>query len=141
MNYYVWLIIAVGCFVGELFTMEFSLTCLGVGLLGAALTSWLGVGLWGQVIVFAVIAAAAWLGIRPVALRHLYHRAVHVKTPAEDVLGKTAVVETPIDPVADTGRVKVDGESWKATARQPLPAGTQCVVEQLNGVTLTVRPK
>ena len=35
MNYYIWLIIAVCCFVGELFSMEFSLTCLGIGLLGA----------------------------------------------------------------------------------------------------------
>ena len=29
----------------------------------------------------------------------------------------------------------------KATAAEPLQAGTVCVVEKLDGVTLTVRPK
>ena len=42
MNAYIYLLIALGCFVGELFTMEFSLTCVGIGLLGAALVSWMG---------------------------------------------------------------------------------------------------
>ncbi|WP_428077975.1 NfeD family protein [Candidatus Avelusimicrobium alvi] len=141
MNYYIYLIIAVGCFAGEVFTMEFSLACLGIGLLGASLTSWLGLGIWWQVGVFAFVSGAAWIGVRPFALRHLYRNSKHVKTPAEDVIGKTAVVETAIDPVQNTGRVKVEGESWKATADKKLPAGTQCVVEKLDGVTLTVREK
>lgn len=141
MNYYIWLIIAVGCFVGEVFTMEFSLTCLGIGMAAAALASWLGLGIWSQVGVFALVAAVCWVSIRPLAKRHLYSRSQHIKTPAEDVLGKTAVVETAIDPVHNTGRVKVNGESWKATALQPLAKGTECVVEKLEGVTLTVRQK
>ncbi len=141
MNYYIWLIIAVGCFVGELFTMEFSLACLGLGLAGASLAAWLGLGIWSQVGAFALISAIAWAGIRPFARRHLYSKAKSVKTPAEDVIGKNAVVETAIDPIQNTGRVKVAGESWKATAIKPLPAGTECVVEKLDGVTLTVREK
>ena len=69
MNYYIYLIIALGCFVGELFTMEFSLTCLGIGLLGAALASWLGLSLGIQIAVFAVLSVICWIGIRPVALK------------------------------------------------------------------------
>lgn len=141
MNYYVWLILAVGCFVGELFTMEFSLSCLGLGLAGASLASWLGFGIWVQTAVFALISAIAWAGIRPFARKHLYDKAKHVKTPAEEVIGKNAVVETPINPLTGEGRVKVAGESWKAYAEKPLPAGTECVVEKLEGVTLTVREK
>ncbi len=141
MNYYVWLILAVGCFVGELFTMEFSLSCLGLGLAGASLASWLGFGIWVQTAVFALISAIAWAGIRPFARKHLYDKAKHVKTPAEEVIGKNAVVETPINPLTGEGRVKVAGESWKAYAEKPLPAGAECVVEKLEGVTLTVREK
>lgn len=139
MNYYVWLIIAVGCFVGEMFSMEFSLACLGTGLLGAAAAAYFGLGLWAQVGVFAAISAIAWIGVRPFALKHLYGKAKAVKTPAEDVLGKPAVVEIAIDPVTGAGRVKVEGESWKATAKEPLNVGVKCVVEKLDGVTLTVR--
>ncbi len=140
MSAYVYLIIATGCFIGELFTMEFSLSCLGVGLLVAALCSALGFGLWVQVICFCVASTLCWLNIRPLLLRYLDRFTKHVNTPAEDVIGKEAVVETAIDPVKQTGRVKVLGESWKATAATPLKVGEKCVVEKLDGVTLTVRP-
>ena len=141
MNYYVYLIVALGCFVGELFTMEFSLTCLGIGLLGAALTSWLGSPLWAQIAVFALVAMLCWIGVRPLALKHFYGKNKDVKTPADDVIGKQAIVEVDIDPLQSTGRVQVAGESWKATAKEPLPKGTPCVVEKLNGVTLLVAKK
>ena len=141
MNYYIYLIAALGCFVGELFTMEFSLTCLGIGLLGAALTSWLGGALWGQIAIFALISMVCWIGVRPLALTHLYGKTKGIKTPAADVIGKTAMVEIDIDPVQNTGRVTVAGESWKATAATALPKGTPCVVKELNGVTLLVVKK
>ena len=141
MNYYIYLVLALGCFVGELFTMEFSLTCVGIGLLGAALASWLASPLWVQVAVFSVVAILSWIGVRPVALKHLYGKIKDIKTPSEDVIGKPAVVEVNIDPVQDTGRVLVNGESWKATAAKALAKGTPCIVEKLNGVTLFVKEK
>ena len=141
MNYYIYLVLALGCFVGELFTMEFSLTCVGIGLLGAAVASWLGNALWVQVAVFSIVAVLSWIGIRPLALKHLYGKMKDIKTPSEDVIGKQAVVEVSIDPVQDTGRVLVNGESWKATAAKALAKGTPCVVEKLNGVTLFVKEK
>ena len=97
MNFYVYLIVALGCFVGELFTMEFSLTCLGVGFLGAALVSWLGMNLWIQIAMFALVSMVCWIGVRPVALKHLYNKTKEVKTPAENVVGKPAIVEVAID--------------------------------------------
>lgn len=141
MNFYIYLIMALGCFVGELFTMEFSLTCVGIGLLGAALASWLGTSLGIQIISFALVAVMCWLGVRPLALKHLYSKNKEMKTPAEDVIGKPALVEIDIDPVQETGRVLVNGESWKATCDKPLPKGTPCVVKKLQGVTLLVTEK
>ena len=141
MNAYIYLLIALGCFVGELFAMEFSLTCVGIGLLGAALVSWMGNALWMQLVIFILLSLISWLGVRPLALKHLYGKTKEIKTPAEDVIGKQAVVEVAIDPVNDTGRVSVNGESWKATAAQALAKGTPCVVEKLNGVTLFVKEK
>lgn len=141
MSLYVYLIIAISCFVGEMFTMEFSLACLGLGALGAGVSSWLGFGIWGQVFAFTVISVIGWTGIRPFALKHLYGKSKHIKTPAEEVIGKDALVESAINPVTDEGRVKVDGESWKATAEGPLPEGTVCIVEKLEGVTLFVKAK
>ena len=141
MTYYVYFIIAVCLFVCELFTMEFSLSCLGVGALAAGLLSWLGFNLWVQIAGFALISLICWLGIRPLLLKHLDKFTKHVNTPAEDVIGADAVVEIAIDPVQGTGRVKIQGESWKATAAKPLSVGTECIVKKLDGVTVTVCEK
>ena len=141
MTYYIYYIIAVCCFVGELFTMEFSLSCLGVGALVAGLLSWLGWNIWVQVIGFSLVALVCWLGVRPLLLKHLDRFTKHVNTPAEDVIGQEAVVEVAIEPVKNTGRVRVLGESWKAAADKPLAVGVKCVVEKLDGVTVTVREK
>jgi len=139
MNFYIYLVLAFFCFIGEMFTAEFSLTCIGIGLLGASYTSYLGFGLWWQVGVFSVVTLLAWLLVRPVALRFLYRNTKTIKTPAESVIGQEAVVETTIDPVTHTGRVKVNGESWKADAAEKLEQGTPCTVEKLDGVTLFVK--
>ena len=141
MHYSVYLVAATLCLVSELFTMEFSFTCIGIGLFGAALTSALGAGLSAQIIVFIVLAAGCWTGIRPFALRHFYKNAKGVNTPTQDVIGKDCVVEEDIDPVNNAGRVLVKGESWKATAAQPLAKGTPCVVKEVSGVTLLVEIK
>lgn len=141
MSYYIYYILAVGCFIGELFTMEFSLTCLGIGAIGAGIASWLDLNAWWQAGVFAVVASVCWIGVRPLLLKHLDKFTKHVNTPAEDVIGQEAIVEIDINPANQTGRVKVLGESWKATAAGPLAVGTKCVVEKLDGVTLTVRAK
>ena len=141
MSYYIYFIIAVCLFVCELFTMEFSLTCLGIGCLAAGAAAWLGFNLWIQVGMFAVVSLICWLNVRPLLLKHLDKFTKHVNTPAEDVIGAEAVVETAIDPAHNTGRVKILGESWKATADKPLAAGTKCVVKKLDGVTVTVCEK
>lgn len=141
MTYYLYLILAVLFFIGEMFVMEFSLSCIGIGLTAAALVSFLGGGIWWQAGAFIVAAVAAFVGVRPFALKFLYRHTKHVKTNAEALIGQEGLVETAIDPLQDTGRVKVAGESWKASASAPIPAGTPCVVEKLNGVTLFVKPK
>lgn len=139
MNFYIYLAIAFLCFIGEMFTMEFSLTCVGIGLLGAGYASHLGFGLWWQMGVFACVAVTAWLSVRPLALRYLYRNTKPIKTPAQNVIGQEAVVEVAIDPINHTGRVKVQGESWKADGTEKLEVGTKCIVEKLDGVTLFVK--
>ncbi len=141
MPHYIYLIIAVLCFVGELFTMEFSLSCVGIGFAGAWLAAWLDLNAWWQTGFFIVLATLAWTGIRPFALRHLYDKVKHIKTPAEDLIGQQAVVQEAINPQTGAGRVKIGSESWKATADTAIAAGKTCTVQKLDGVTVTVKEK
>lgn len=142
MTYYIYLILAVLFFTGEIFVMEFSLTCIGLGLLGSAAASLLGWGPWGQTLAFIAVALVAFIGVRPFALKYLYRRTKHVKTNVERLIGREALVEIAIDPIENTGRVRVEGgESWRASADNPIAQNTVVVVEKVEGVTVFVKPK
>lgn len=140
MAYYVYLILGVLCFIGELFTMDFSLTCFGLGLLGAGAASWLGLGLGWQAAVFIVLSLALFIGIRPLALKHLYHKSKNVKTNVDALVGRTVTVLTEPDPKNDIGRVLTDGDNWRAHFSSPAQKGQEMRVEKVEGNTLFVTP-
>ena len=140
-SYYWFLILAVGCIFMEFHIGEGSSLCIGVGFLAAAILSWLGANFSWEIISFIVAATVSFICIRPLTLKYLYKNASQITPPSEDVLNKIAVVEVDIDPIKNTGRVLVNGESWKATAEKPLKKGIVCVVESLKGVTLVVKEK
>lgn len=140
MVYYFYLILAVLCFIGELFLMEFSLTCFGLGLLGAALASWLGLGLGWQVAVFIVLSLALFIGMRPLALKHLYRGSKHVKTNVEALIGRTVTVLAEPEPHSRIGRVQTDGDNWRAHFAAHAPKGAYARVEKVEGNTLFVVP-
>lgn len=139
MAYYFYLSLGVLCIVGEMFTMDFSLACFGVGLFGAALVSFLGLGLGWQVAVFIAVSLALFIGMRPLALKHLYHNSKHVKTNVDALIGRTAVVTAAPDSEG-LGRVQIDGDSWRAFFQYPAAQAAQVRVEKLDGNTLFVVP-
>jgi membrane-bound serine protease (ClpP class) len=88
-----------------------------------------------------VIFTAAMLGgfflfvvSKVVATRH-----EQVRTGQEELVGMHAEVRSPLDPV---GHVFVQGALWRAVSAdgKRLEAGDVVIVEQVDGLTLTVRP-
>lgn len=140
MIYYIYLIAAVLCFIGEMFTMDFSLSCFGLGLLGAGLVSWLGLGLGWQVAVFLAVSIAFFISIRPLALKHLYHKNKHVKTNVDALIGAKVLVHTAPNPDDQIGRVIIDGDNWRAQFSAPMKTGEEARVEKVDGNTLFVAP-
>ena len=57
--------------------------------------------------------------------------------------GRLGVVEVEVGNTGETGRVKVEGESWKAVTSSPKPlkAGTRIVVDKVQSTTLWVLPE
>lgn len=140
MIYYSYLILAMGCFIAELFTMDFSLACFGTGLAGTALVSWLGLGLWWQVSVFIGLSMALFIGIRPLALKHLYHSSKNVKMNVDALIGRTVTVLTAPDEQDHIGRVETDGDNWRAFFVSPAQPGDRVQVQKIDGNTLYVVP-
>ncbi len=134
-----WIVLALIFFAAEIFTAGFVLLCFGFGALAAAGLAFFGLGLTWQLLAFIVVSSAAVLLSRPFAER------VTSKGPqdvaGDRVLGKRAVVLQAIDPIANTGMVRVDTEEWRAESVDHSPIAKDSVVEvvAVEGVRLQVR--
>ena len=140
MVYYGYLILAMGCFIGELFTMDFSLTCIGIGLVGSAVAAWLGLGIGSQAVLFVCVSILAFISVRPMAKKWLYMHTKNVKTNVDALIGRTVTVLTA--PAEDhIGRVQTDGDNWRAHFDGAAKEGDKVIVQKMDGNTLFVTTK
>ena len=140
--FWFWVILAAFLIVGEIFTMGFFLLPFGVGAAAAALSSWLGVNVVGQWIIFLLVSIPALLLIKRFAERATRHREP-LQVASDRTLGKTGIVLEAIHPHGGMGRVRVGLEEWRAQPETPaeIPEGTVVDVVQVDGNHLIVRPQ
>ncbi len=134
-----WIVLALIFFAAEIFTAGFVLLCFGIGALAAAGAAFFGLGLTWQLITFIVVSIAAVLLSRPLAERLTSKGPQHVA--GDRVLGKHAVVLQAIDPMTNTGMVRVGTEEWRAQSVDggTLPKDSVVEVMGVDGVRLQVR--
>ncbi|HEY53093.1 MAG TPA: NfeD family protein [Caldilineae bacterium] len=137
---WIWLIIAMLFFLAEVMTVGFVLAAFGVGALAAFLVALLGFDLQWQLLVFVVVSAISVVLSRRFADRVTGEQAEGVGV--DRVLGKYAVVLTPIEPREAKGRVRVEREEWRAESEdgQVIPVDTIVQVVRVEGTRLIVRP-
>ena len=92
-----------------------------------------------QVLVFAVVSAAALVLTRPLVRRFMTRP--HVPTNLDRVLGMVGKVTEAVDNERASGAVYVDGKTWTARSADgsAIPAGTQVKVRKIEGVKLLVQ--
>ena len=139
--WHIWVIIALVFVIIEMFTTGFAVMCISFGCLfgaGASLLDW---DIKWQVLAFAVGTALAFITVRPLIYKFFYKKANEVKTNAEAVVGRRAIVTERIDGELHPGRVKIDGDDWKAISldAEPIEVGEAVEVTAINSVILTVR--
>ncbi len=88
--------------------------------------------------IFVVLGIILLITTRPLLLKLL--KVNKVKTNLDRVIGMEGVVTEDIIPL-ETGEVKVDGKKWSAYSTEKLEKGTLIIVEEINGVKLSVRKK
>ncbi|WP_295752625.1 NfeD family protein [uncultured Oscillibacter sp.] len=95
-------------------------------------------GIGTQVLVFAVVSAAALVLSRPLVRRFMLRPSV--PTNSDRVLGMVAKVTEPVNNEQASGAVYVDGKTWTARSDDGsvIPAGTQVKVQKIEGVKLLV---
>ena len=109
------------------------------GAVAGLIAAWLGAGVAAQVVLFAVVSAAALAVTRPLVRRYAAGKAVPTKL--DRVLGDTGRVTETIDNARSAGAVYVDGKTWTARSDDGavIPQGTTVKILRMEGVKLFVR--
>ena len=108
------------------------------GAVAGLIAAWLGAGVAAQVVLFAVVSAAALAVTRPLVRRYAAGKAV--PTNLDRVLGDTGRVTETIDNARSAGAVYVDGKTWTARSADGgvIPAGVVVKIVRMEGVKLFV---
>ena len=74
-------------------------------------------------------------------MKFLDRKSKDVKTNADALVGRKAVVSERIDATQHTGRVAVDGDDWKAVSADGsvIEKGTEVEIVKLDSIILTVK--
>lgn len=139
--YLIWLIIAFALVIFEICSATFGAICFAIGAGFSALVAGLGLDLTWQIIVFAVVSLLTFIFLRPFMLKFLDRNAKDVKTNADALLGRKAIVSERIDAAQHTGRVAVDGDDWKAVSADGavIETGTEVTIVKMDSIILTVK--
>lgn len=137
-----WLVLLVVLVVIELLTMGLTTVWFAGGALVAAIAAIFNAPIALQVILFLLVSALLLFFTRPFAVK--YFNKDRVRTNAESLVGRQAIVISEIDNLQGIGQVNVGGMEWSARTRMDgirLPVGTVTTILAINGVKLIVEER
>ena len=139
--YLIWLIVAIVLVIFEICSATFGAICFAIGAGFSALAAGLGANLTWQIVIFAIVSLLTFIFLRPFMLKFLDRKSKDVKTNADALVGRKAVVSERIDAAQHTGRVAVDGDDWKAVSADGtvIEKGTEVEIVKLDSIILTVK--
>lgn len=139
--YLIWLIAALALVIFEIFSATFGAICFAIGAGFSSLAAGLGLNLTWQVVIFSVVSLLTFIFLRPFMMKFLDRRSKDVKTNADALVGRKALVSERIDSTQHTGRVAVDGDDWKAVSADGsvIEKGTEVEIVKRDSIILTVR--
>lgn len=132
-----WLIVAGISFVIESFTVGFLVFWFGVGALLALVSSFFIENIILQSAIFVISSSILIVLTKPLVKKFIKNTKT-VPTNVYSIVGKEGIVLEDIDSIQGTGKVKVKGELWSATADTNILKDSKIKVVSVNGVKLKV---
>lgn len=134
-----WLLVSLLCLVLELTNDDFFIICFAIGGTAATILAAFCDSFTAQVILFAVVSALSIFFIRPFALKYLHKNKEQRVSNADAIIGRIGRITERIEP-NEYGRVKIDGDYWKAQANNntAIEEGTQVRIVKLESIIVTV---
>lgn len=136
-----WTLIGVICLILELTSGDFFIMCFSIGAFITAICAAFVPAFTVQIIIFAVASLLCLLFVRPVALKYFHRKDPNRQSNVDAMVGRLGVVTENI-PAKGFGRVKIDGDSWKACGDNDMSIekGTRVKVTAINSIIITVVP-
>ena len=137
-----WLILLIILVAIEIATMGLTTIWFAGGAFVAIIAAAFDAPLYVQITLFLSVSVVLLLFTRPIAMK--YFNRDRIKTNAESLIGKQAIVTEEVDNLMAAGTVSVDGQEW--TARNvmdgvKLPRGTIVIIRAISGVKLIVEER
>lgn len=143
MNALYWLILFIVLLIIEIITLGLTTIWFAGGALIAFVLALLGVPATIQWAVFCVVSLVLLFATRPWAVRY-FNNQKKEKTNVDSLIGKTAVVTTPIRNLEGKGEVFVNGLTWTARSAEDsvvIEENAHVTVKAVEGVKLIVEEK
>ncbi len=138
-----WVILGVILIIAETFTFGFVLFWFGVGAMAAALAGFLGAGIVGQFIIFAVVSIALTVTSRTIFAKYYSHGDTDMVKMGMDALpGQIGTVTSKSKGALNEAAVKVYGSTWTAfpdDGEKKLEEGEKVEVVRVQGSSIYVR--
>ncbi len=137
---YVWLGLVIAFVVIEAITMQLVSIWFALAALVAMIIAYFGANVAIQLGVFAVVSAVLLYFAMPAGRKFLGKNKQ--TTNADRIIGQIAMVTEDIDPITETGQIKVLHQSWsaKTVGSDKIPKDTQVKVIEIEGVRAVVEP-
>ena len=136
-----WTLVGILCLILELTSGDFFIMCFSIGAFVTAIVAAFVPSFTVQVIVFAVASLLCLLFVRPLALKYFHRKDPDRPSNADAMIGRRGVVTEKIE-TGGYGRVKIDGDSWKAQSSiaSDINKGARVEVTAIDSVIITVIP-
>ncbi|RFM24649.1 MAG: NfeD family protein [Candidatus Thermochlorobacter aerophilum] len=134
-----WSLAAVLLIIVEILSAGFVLGSFGVAAFITAIVAYIGFPIEFQLIVFIASSLVIFFTLRPIAIKYLAPKK-KIETNVHRLIGKKAVVIETIDNFRQTGRVKIDGDDWRARteSQEVIPIGREVIIKAVDSATLIV---
>lgn len=138
-EFILWIVSLIAFIVVEAVTAQLVTIWFAAGALCALIAEVLDAPLWLQLTIFVVVSAITLAATRPL-VKKLKNKP-SVSTNADSIIGQKALVTEDIDNLAAKGRADINGMSWSARSENNtvIPAGTEVVIQRIEGVKLIVK--
>ena len=115
-SWIIWIIIGAIFIVAEIFSVSFFAGPVGLACLVAAILNKAGATTTWQLVGFSVTSVGLLLAVRPIWKRMMENMSDKKVSGIDTYVGRQGKITETVDPQAETGRIKIGGEDWRAVS-------------------------